>query len=623
MPTNTVHLADHLDTLTREHLMSLRQRLPGFDASHPPMNKVDLIADLTAALLDPRRLREIWNAFDDTLQDTVRMTLEDPATPGMLDTRIYMILHGIPPQRLIAVPGKRSNTVVNVASPLALFFDADFRIPVDFANALRRMLGISTAPDAARKLSVPTMPEPPKIEKYHNHSGFERELNVTRVETEPHAFHDLLATLRIIEAGKIKVNARSLMPAQAALKTLNSALSLREYEGTEAADDLRIASSIRTFGLLRIVIDAGWAAADQTGRLMPTADGTAFMQQPTPQALRHGFVRWLRNDAFDEILRIDALHGAANAMMQQGTPPSRRRIPIANALRAMPGDCWIDVEVFFRMVLASGNDFDVESSRRSMIWVGSEMNWSNQPIGYCDSEAYWRIVKCQLVLALLFEPLACFGMVDVAYLPPRSGMYHRGLRGASMVGPVVSHYDVLRYIRVTPLGHYLLGSSEQYAGPVLSSGPTLRVLPNQQIIITSRMAGMKAGHPVLSKFCDQVSDDVYQLAPMKLLKTLEKQEMSVADMIAYLERESNAALPQTVRIALEDLSKRSSAIREVGPALLFHVGDAHLALELEHDRALQRAGCRRSGDWIVVPADKAAAFRRRARELGYAVQSAE
>ncbi len=211
--------------------------------------------------------------------------------------------------------------------------------------------------------------------------------------------------------------------------------------------------------------------------------------------MRGGFGEWLHNSRFDEVTRIGTLRGAPNAMAYYGTPPSTRRIAVAQTLASMPGECWIEVETFLRMVLATGNDFEVETDLNSHLRIGAYGAWNNQPIGRTDSEAYWRVVKCQLMLALLFEPLACFGAVDIAYLPPRSDVFYRGLRASAALGDALSHYDVLRYIRLTALGQYLLGVSDDYTAPTSGVGPALRVLPNQQIVVASRLAGMKAGHP--------------------------------------------------------------------------------------------------------------------------------
>lgn len=605
--------------MNRDSLSELCQQLPGFGPTNRYAKKAELVAVFEAQLLDAERLKAIWTALDEPSRQAISAAIADQATPGMLDVRAYLAAHGAPPERFSVLRNKYGYVSAQKPTPLALFFDDDFRMPVDLVHAFRTLL-----PDVhpKGKRTIQAFHDLPPVETYRNSTGKTVDLALTTAATEPHAFHDVLATLRMIEAGKIKINVNTLTPAQTSLKALNGSLSLREYAGTEGAASLRASEAIRTFGLITIAIGAGWAVPDDAGRLMLTTAGAGFLSQPGAETLREGFDTWLANNVYDEVTRIGALRGAPNALAMYGTPPPIRRTALMQTLSVMPGGHWVDVETLFRMVLAGGNDFEVETDDQSHLWIGAYGSWGNQQLGRTDSEVYWRVVKCQLMLALLFEPLACFGAVDVAYLPPRSGVFYRGLRAPASLGAVLSQYDVLRYVRITELGQYLFGMTDAYEAPGLASGPALRVLPNRQIVVASRMAGMAAGHPVLSKFCDQVSDDVYQLAPAKLIKTVEKHDMTVADVIAYLERESDAPLPQPVRVALEDVDKRGRLVNDLGGARVFQVDDAHLALELEHDRALQRAGCRRSGDWIVVPADKVTVFRRRMRELGYAVKAA-
>ena len=113
---------------------------------------------------------------------------------------------------------------------------------------------------------------------------------------------------------------------------------------------------------------------------------------------------------------------------------------------------------------------------------------------------------------------------------------------------------------------------------------------------------------------------MYQFAPERALKTIESGEMSAVEIAAYLERESGTALPQTLRVLLQEIDHKSDRVEAVGEALLFRVGDEALALQFEHDRTMQRLGCRRVGDWLVVPRAKTGAFRRRVHELGFGVK---
>ncbi|MEO6060391.1 MAG: hypothetical protein ABIQ99_00460 [Thermoflexales bacterium] len=607
-----VSLTRHLDSLAKAALERLGAFVPG--AQIPRSAPRDVMATrLGQAILEPSALRQFWADLSDLERAAASAAIHDPLTPSILDCGAFLSKHGRLPRR--DSRGMSTYFEAATATRAALLFTEEYAVPIELARALLPLAPPPYGPVAQ------VFDHPPKIETHISDAGTRYDNVLTEVHTEAHAFHDVLATLRMIEAGRLKVNPNTRSPAQATLKALNGALSLPEYPGTEGALTLRADDAIRTYSLITLAIAAGWAAAGgDGGELRLTERGAAFVRQPDADMLRTGFLAWRDYPGFDEMLRISGLRGAENAMAVYGTRPSIRRSAVLNTLAQAPAGKWFDVEGFFRATRISGNTFEVEIDYISHLWTG-DYGGANSRMKDMDGETYWRVVKCQLSLAILFGPLASFGVIDIAYLPPRRGLFYPGLFPPGGLGRVISQHDVLRFIRLTALGEYLLGRSARYAAPV-SSGPALRILPNRQIVLGTRLAGTRAGHPVLSKFCDKVSDDVYAFAPAKLIKTIEEGDMSTAEIAAYLERESRAALPQTVRVMLDDVARRSAQVEEAGEASLFRVPDSALALLLEHDGTLRKMGCRRAVDWLVVPAGKTSAFRRRLRDLGYGVAAA-
>ncbi len=608
------NLAEILSTYTQASLLNLARLLPeGAAAVERATPKGPLIDQIARSALQAGGLQALWADLTDSEQQVVIEALADPVTPNALDIQRFQRLFGRPPLHQNGVPEFNRR----LTTPAPIFFDSDCAVPTDVANTLRPFLELPKRPVVALHAA------PPATETYTDLRGTPRVCAVTIVTPEQAVFHDALALLRLIEAGRIKVNPNTLTPAQTALKTLNAALELKEYPGTEGGATLRASEAIRTFGLIRIVLAAGLATPDPAadGKLTLTDTGQDLLHGISPSELRIVFDNW-KQGAGDEVLRIGGLHGAATAMAVQGTPPPTRRAAVLNTLARMPVGKWVDVEDFFRAVLAVNPGFRVEADAYSRLWVGAYGHANNSPIGPTDTELYWRAVSCQLILVILFEYAATLGLIDIAYLPPRTGAFYLGIRHPFGIPHAFSQYDVLRFIRLTPLGQYLLRVTDNYAAAPRHAGPALRVLPNHQIVAATRMAGTSAGHPILAKFCDRVSDDVYALSPAKALKTVEKGDMSAAGIAEWLRREAGGALPKTLELALAELGARHGRISAAGSALLFKIDEPVLAAQLEHDRTLVRLGCRRAGDWMVVPKPGVAGFRRRVRELGYGVARA-
>ncbi len=591
---------------------------PPPDSRRLPTRKDEMLAWLTRLAREPETLADFWSRLTELERDALAAAVHDPATPGRLDARAFLVKHG-------GLPRRSSDYVHDSAldarsvTRMAVCFTEEYAVPGDLAEALRRL--VPSPPDQG----VRAWEALPEVEVYVDELGKQTRLPLTAVSTEPHAFHDLLAVLGLIEAGLLKVSPSTQAPVQSTLKAVNAVLSQPEYPGTIGAESLRAAESIRTHSLVSLMLATEWAGVHKQapGKLALSPEGEAFLRAPSPERLMQALEAWVDDPLNDELLRLDGLHGMST-VAAGAAPPSDRRIALLNTLCCLPFGVWLDVEDVFRASLITGNHFDVETTSHSQIFTGAYGHWNNAPLGRTDSEVYWRVVKCQVMLVMMFESLASFGLLDVAYLPSNSRVYYKGLHAPSgLHGVACSHCEGLRFIRVNPLGAYLLRQANSYAGPVAlqAAGPALRVLPNQQVMLMARRPGSAAGHPVLTKFCDRDSDDAYRLSADKLLRLFEAGDMSPADVVAYLERESGAPLPQTVSEMLADVARRSDLLELAGEALVFRARDHALALLLGHDRALQKLGCLRAGDdRIVVPKAQAAAFRRRVRELGYGIK---
>jgi hypothetical protein len=617
-----VKLQDYLNTLTKEALVEIVAHLAAGQQQTKQVErnakKSVYIEWFEASVRNPIWLKAAWDQLEDIERAAITAAVNDPAWPNVLDCHAFLNVHHRLPERTKPVSGSYSRHTTTALC--ALFLTDAFVVPDEIAEALRPSL------PQRKDFTIRVLKAPPPFEKRLQGSDIDFELGrakpaeveIRTVLTEAHAMHDILTTLRHIEAGKVTVVTSTKLPGQPGLKSLGAALALGEYPGTAGATELRVGTAIRIPAMVMIAQATRWAVvAPLTGKLHLTQTGMAFLAEPSAQALREGFAHWGLYDGFDEVLRL-GLHGAATASAYYGTELMIRRASVCGALTRVNEGAWIDVETFFRLVLASGHNFEVETGARSAFWVGAYGSYFNQPLGSTDSEVYWRVVKCQYMLAMLFETLAAFGVVDIAYATLTRGIFYRGYNVPAGIGPTVSRYDGLRYIRLTKLGAYLLNMTDSYALPV-ASGPALRVLPNQQIIVTHRMAGTTTGHPVLLKFCERTSDDVYQLDRTKLIKTISTGDMGALDIAEFLRRESDAALPNTVTDLLAEVSRRGTQIEVAGEAILYRVKDETLALELASDKPLMRLGVGRIGDRLVVPRDGVSAFRKRMRDLGYGV----
>jgi hypothetical protein len=320
-------------------------------------------------------------------------------------------------------------------------------------------------------------------------------------------------------------------------------------------------------------------------------------------------VAWTK---FDEISRIRGLRGQ-KAKGQHFTAPAGRRGDLAAALGECPAGQWVAMDDFLRLVRLS-HDFKVDASTYSRLYVGYYTQ--EDYLGYEPSDA-WHVVNAAYIRAVLLEYAATLGVIDVATVPPDEAPLDFTLYNDLYDDDVFSRYQGLCYLRVNPLGAYILGRSETYdAPPPAEAEPLLHVLPNFDVVITRREAFLPNDRVTLAGIAVQASDDVYKLSRLSLLDAAEN-GIAPATAGEFLARKSGAALPPTVERLLLDAARSASAVQEEGPALLVRCAEPHIAQLLSHDPTVGKL-CLPAGDTrVVVHAADVPAFRRAIKRLGY------
>ena len=599
----SITLDELLFDYNNETLKPLLNFVPG--ASSKVTRKGDMIQHIKQALLSDDGLRRQWNQLSALEQAALAAAVHNPQTPGVLDSRAFKATHGKLPLRFA---GEREYGFgYNQREPqrIAMFFSKLYEAPQELVSRLHAFV---PAPEPHRVQTVDPLPATIAAKKW----GKTREVTVALVETEEAVFRDLSALLSLVKAGQLKVGDKTGLPGLAAIKQLNGLLTVSDYY--PLASDARADDAIRPFGF--IMLSQLAKLTQPSGALLKlTTAGERWLKQSAPSDLRAAFERWLKATGYDELRRISNIKGQ-QARGQALTAPAGRRKAIVDALRGCPVGQWIPIEEFFKWVQISGNHFEVERGDHSRFYCFDSM------YGYLNdasSDTYWRVVQAQYILVLLFEYLAAWGVVDVAYVGAGDKRFEVEWLYGYDDEDCFSRYDGLQFIRLTALGAYLIGQSDRYEARVKLHEPLWKVLPNQQVVITHRERATPHQRLTLERFSARVSEDVYQLAAEQLLELFESGLMSESEVVEFLQQHSETELPQVVTTLLTDVAERSRKVAEVGEATLFTVQDEALALQLAHDRVLKEFCQLMGATQLVTPSDKVKVFRRRVRELGYGV----
>jgi hypothetical protein len=429
-------------------------------------------------------------------------------------------------------------------------------------------------------------------------------------DSEQAAARELLAVLRLVDAGKFAVSDKTRRASGATLAAVAAVLEGGDYYPHVPPKDQwsdENAGPIRAFAW-PLLIQAGGLAQLAGARLQLTKAGRKALAEPPASTLRTLWQKWVNTTLLDELSRIDCVKGQTGKGKHGLTAVATRRKALGGALAECPSGRWIATQELCRFMQAAGHDFEVTRNPWAL-YVG-ELQYGS--LGGAGSKG---MLLERYILCVLLEYAATLGLLDVALIPPAGARYDYGDLWGTDELPYFSRYDGLMYFRINALGAYCLGSAEAYAAAPTEREPGLRVLPNLEIVTVG--AGLDAADGLaLDAYAERVSARVWQLQPGKLLAA-SAEGRSVEEVRDFLAARSLDPLPETVLRLFADIANRGARLQDRGLARLVECADPVLAALIAND-ARTRKLCLPAGDrHLVVPAASETAFRRALMEVGY------
>jgi hypothetical protein len=598
---------DALQSLNADTLKRLLKLLP---TSERPTRKADLVA-VVYRHLEGDALHTLWRKLSALQQAAVAEAVHGAG--GRLHEEKFRAKYGESPDW-----GTKGQWGDDEPSLLGLFFYGGV-IPDD----MRRRLSEFVPPPAATSLkTVDAVPDvrtfPVKIynQETRTYDSGTYETPIRQHAAEPAALAELSAVLRLVEAGKVAVSDKTLMPTATTIKAIRDLLQEGDfYDELEAGGELEqeeIPGPIRAFAW-PMLLQGGKLASLSGKKLALTRAGEKALTTPSHETLRAVWQNWIKTTVLDEFRRINAIKGQTGKGQRSFTALSGRRQAIAGALAQCPVSRWVDVDLFFRYMQAAGHDFEVTRDEWSLYI--SDPNYGS--LGYSYGHSKWPILQGRYVLCVLFEVAATLGLVDVAFIPPgHARTDYRDMWGTDDHF-FLSRYDGLLFFRLTPLGAYCLGHTDTYTPARIEPRSFLRVLPNLDIVVTET-AFPKGDALVLDFYATRTSERVWKLEATGLLTAVE-QGRSVSELQEFLEARSDTELPSTVTRLLTEHRERAERLKERGTATLIECSDPKLLELIVHDPRTKRH-CYPAGDrhFVILPGSDTA-FRKALRQLGYVI----
>ena len=597
-------VAEALARLSMDQLRALVRLLP---KARRPSRKAEVIAEIERHLAGDL-LQALWGRLGETEQLAVREALY--GTPAEFNPRQFRAKYGYLP----GGAGIRRHDKAKVTRLSLFLYAPDIRstrsvIPNDLRSRLREFVTEAEAPTLS---AGDDLPASVALRRRRGASETVEQVPLVLRDTEHIARHELPAVLRLIEAGKVAVSAKTLRPSAAAVRRIGEVLPGGDFfpaTDGDSASRSPMAGPIRAHAWPWLMQAAKLAEPHGT-KLALTRAGLAAFGAPPEQTLRRLWKRWLTTTLLDEFNRIDVIKGQGGRGRRSMTSPAGRRPAIDETLAACPVGSWVSCDELGRFMRAAGLDCSVTRDPWNLYLFDPEYG----SLGY-DGYHDWGFLEGRYLLCVLFEYAATLGMIDVAYTDPHGARPDFTRLSGTDDLEFLSRYDGLHYVRLTALGAYCLGLTESYTPSTPSTSASLTVYPDLRVQVSgSHLAAAEA--LLLETYATPESDGLWRLDHARTVQAVEGGH-EVAELRAFLTSRDDQDLPETVEGFLRNTERKAHALKHQGNALLIECADAETAALLATDQRTARL-CLRAGDRnLVVPADSEHAFRNAIHALGY------
>ncbi|WP_321492194.1 hypothetical protein [uncultured Desulfobacter sp.] len=419
-------------------------------------------------------------------------------------------------------------------------------------------------------------------------------------ETELAAAMNLNMMIDMLNDGQLKVSGKSGRPTAAVMKKINAAL----YDGDFYEDEDY--GPFQAFAWPVLLQGGGIAELDGI-TLKLTRKGTAVAKKGLAECIKTIWKKWEKTTIIDEFSRVKHIKGQKAAKGRALLSPVRRRPAINNVLSHLKKEQWVSVDELARYMLSGNLDFDMTN----YAWKLYILDPHYGSLDYCDT---WPLLQLRYMLVYFFEYCATLGILDVAYKNPEYARTDFRKAWGADEYEYLSVYDGLMHIRLTRLGAYVLGLSEQYRS---KDGESFCIVDT---LIQYEGSGMPPADTLLylDKIADQKEASQWQISESTLAMAVKNGE-KIADIKAFLNGITSGNPGKMVSKLLDEMMDMAAGVVDKGAATLYEC-HPQARKQIISDQRLNSL-CLPAGDvHIVVLPGKKKAFLSQLEALGIIVE---
>ncbi len=291
------------------------------------------------------------------------------------------------------------------------------------------------------------------------------------------------------------------------------------------------------------------------------------------------------------------------------------RSSLRNLLRSLAPGQWYSVEKLIDY--CRYRDMDLEIVNRSFAASYLSVDVRDDSLRYekyrtesISDMIYRDALEIPFFKGVMFF-LATFGMVDLAYDSPRNErIQKKGL-------DYLSVFDGARYIRLTPLGAYIVGTAKDFSFNEERESANLE-LDDKRLLITldgkDRLRSM-----ILGQIAERISENCFKVSSGSFLKSCATLE-DIKNKISLFRKEISARPPRIWEDFLKDIQGKINPLIPEPDMHVFRLKDHPELIELmAMDEVLQRLILKAEDYHVIISSRDINLVRKRLETFGYLI----
>jgi len=351
-------------------------------------------------------------------------------------------------------------------------------------------------------------------------------------EADEHLFEDLIAIVKFASTGKLKIAKASQCPTKPVMKKMNEFLYNKEYvtDVFMLEEITKPYQAMRLYGLYQILRAAQVLDVEETTIIMGVK-ANAFLMSNHKEQMELLLQGYINNSFYNEIERIRGER--FETYLYSNFPKVRKAL--LQAIGGAPVDIWISLDSVSEMLFKYNRTFLMDQVRQISIKPSGYSYYGNEHF-----EGDWDRLERAYMDIVFLEGLVPLGIVEVAV--------QDSAIEDEYTGDYIERLEVV-YFKLTKLGAYLLGASEDYEDPTTKDkAPNDLWVDEEMRIIVGESAKRHQHEIFFERFAEKQQEGELSFYPLNFFTALNafNAQISLKEIELYLQKEGTKPLPDYV-----------------------------------------------------------------------------